>query len=181
MQSDQKSTASERSSQAWLGAFQRLIGTKEMGVFLALVVLMIGMSFLTPYFFTSQNIFNVLRSISTIGIMSIGMTMIIVTGGIDLSVGSMLAAGAMFTARLMSYDGANPWVAVLGGVGLGVILGLVNGLVITKIKINPFITTLGMLSIARGITYLLATGLQGSVASNIPMRDIGVNYTLHGH
>ncbi len=176
MQSDQKSTASERSSQAWLGAFQRLIGTKEMGVFLALVVLMIGMSFLTPYFFTSQNIFNVLRSISTIGIMSIGMTMIIVTGGIDLSVGSMLAAGAMFTARLMSYDGANPWVAVLGGVGLGVILGLVNGLVITKIKINPFITTLGMLSIARGITYLLATGLQGSVASNIPMRDIGVNY-----
>ena len=87
MQSDQKNTASERSSQAWLGAFQRLIGTKEMGVLLALVVLMIGMSFLSPYFFTSQNIFNVLRSIATIGIMSIGMTMIIVTGGIDLSVG----------------------------------------------------------------------------------------------
>ena len=175
MQQENKKTESERPSQAWQG-FQRLIATKEMGVFLALVVLTIGMSFLTPYFFTSQNIFNVLRSIATIGIMSIGMTMIIVTGGIDLSVGSMLAAGAMFTARLMSYDGANPWVAVAGGVGLGVVLGLVNGLVITKIKINPFITTLGMLSIARGITYLLATGLEGSVASNIPMRDAGVNY-----
>lgn len=156
--------------------FQRILATKEMGVLLALIVLTILMSFLSPYFFTSQNIFNLLRSISTIGIMSIGMTMIIVTGGIDLSVGSMLAAGAMFTARLMSYYGVDPWVSVLCGTGLGVLMGMTNGLIITKVKINPFITTLGMLSVARGITYLLATGLEGTVASNIPMRDPGVNF-----
>ncbi len=175
MQQEKIVTASESSANN-RRALQRVLATKEMGVMLALVVLAILMSFLSPYFFTSQNIFNVLRSISTIGIMSIGMTMIIVTGGIDLSVGSMLAAGAMFTARLMSYYGVNPWISVLGGVGLGILMGLTNGLIITKIKINPFITTLGMLSVARGITYLLATGLQGTVASNIPMRDAGVNY-----
>jgi ribose transport system permease protein len=155
---------------------QRLLKTKEIGVLGALVVLTILMSFLNQYFATSQNIFNVLRSFSTIGIMAIGMTMIIVTGGIDLSVGSILAAGAMTTARLMTYGGINPWLAVLGGLLMGTILGGVNGLIITKIKVNPFITTLGMMSIARGMAYLLATGLQGTVASNIPMKDPGVNF-----
>jgi ribose transport system permease protein len=108
--------------------------------------------------------------------MAIGMTMVIVTGGIDLSVGSILAVGGMTTARLMTYGGINPWLAMLGGLLMGLILGAVNGLIITKIKINPFITTLGMMSIARGMTYLLATGLQGTVASNIPMKDPGVNF-----
>ena len=175
MQPEKIATPSQSSTNTrrW---FQRVLATKEMGVFIALIVLIILMSVLSPYFFTTQNIFNVLRSISTIGIMSIGMTMIILTGGIDLSAGSILAAGAMFTALLMSYYGVNPWVSVLGGVGLGVLMGLTNGLMITKVKITPFIATLGMLSIARGITYLLATGLQGAVASNIPMRDASVNY-----
>jgi ribose transport system permease protein len=157
-------------------ALQRLLKTKEMGVLGALIVLTIAMSFLNEYFATTQNIFNLLRSFSTIGIMAIGMTMVIITGGIDLSVGSILAVGAMTTARLMTYGGINPWLAMLGGLIMGMILGLVNGLIITKVKINPFITTLGMMSIARGMTYLLATGLQGTVASNIPMRDAGVNF-----
>lgn len=155
---------------------QRALKTKEMGVLGALVVLTVLMSFLNQYFATTQNIFNLLRSFSTIGIMAIGMTMIIVTGGIDLSVGSVLAAGAMTTARLMTYGGINPWLAMLGGLLMGLALGAVNGLIITKVKINPFITTLGMMSIARGMAYLLATGLQGTVASNIPMKDAGVNF-----
>lgn len=157
-------------------ALQRLLKTKEMGVLGALIVLTIAMSFLNEYFATTQNIFNLLRSFSTIGIMSIGMTMVIVTGGIDLSVGAVLAVGAMTTARLMTYGGINPWLAMLGGLLMGMLLGLANGLIITKVKINPFITTLGMMSIARGMAYLLATGLAGTVASNIPMRDPGVNF-----
>jgi ribose transport system permease protein len=159
-----------------ISGFQRALKTKEMGVFGALVVLTILMSFLNQYFATTQNIFNLLRSFSTIGIMAIGMTMIIVTGGIDLSVGSILAAGAMTTARLMTYGGINPWLAVLGGLIMGLALGAINGLIITKVKVNPFITTLGMMSIARGMAYLLATGLQGTVASNIPMKDPSVNF-----
>ena len=157
-------------------SLQRALKTKEIGVLGALIVLTIVMSFANQYFATTQNIFNLLRSFSTIGIMAIGMTMVIVTGGIDLSVGSVLAAGAMTTARLMTYGGLNPWLSVLGGLAMGMILGATNGLIITKLKVNPFITTLGMMSIARGMAYLLATGLQGTVASNIPMKDVGVNF-----
>jgi len=160
---------------------QRILSSKEAGVFGALIVIFILMTFSNKYFLTTQNIFNVLRGMSTIGIMAVGMTMVIVTGGIDLSVGSMLGAGAMFTARLMTYHHVNPWLAVLGGLVFGLILGGMNGLIITKIKINPFITTLGMMSIARGLTYLLATGLEGSVASNIPMRDTGVIFLGGGY
>jgi ribose transport system permease protein len=156
--------------------FQRVLKTKEFGVLGALVVLTILMTFLNQYFATTQNIFNVMRSFSTIGIMSIGMTMVIVTGGIDLSVGSILAVGAMLTARLMTYGGVSPWFAMVGGLVGGLACGAINGLIITRIKINPFITTLGMMSVARGIAYLFATGLQGTVASNIPMKDPGVNF-----
>jgi ribose transport system permease protein len=117
----------------------------------------------------------------TIGIMSIGMTMIIVSGGIDLSVGSVMAVSAMFAARLMTYHGVAPWTAVILGFTMGIALGAVNGLIITQVKVNPFITTLGMMSIARGLTYLLATGLQGTVASNIPMRNPSVNFLGAGY
>ena len=159
----------------------RVTISKEMGVLGALIVLVVLMTILSPYFMATNNIFNILRSISTIGIMSIGMTMIIITGGIDLSVGSILAVGAMTTARLMTYPSINPWVAVLGGLLAGLACGAVNGLLITKVKITPFIATLGMLSIARGITYLEATGLAGNVASNLPMHNESVNFLGGGY
>ena len=158
----------------------RLFQSREFGVFLALVALVVLMRFLTPYFWKPDNIFNVLRGMSTIGIMAIGQTMIIVTGGIDLSVGSILAASAMVTARLM-YTGVEPWTAVLIGLGFGTLLGAINGVLVTRVKVTPFIATLGMLSIARGLAYLLASGLQGTVASNIPMRDPAVNFLGAGY
>jgi ribose transport system permease protein len=92
-----------------------------------------------------------------------------------------MAAASVLTARLMFLGIFSPWVAVLIGLGGGAILGLTNGLVVTKIKVNPFITTLGMLSIARGLTYYLASGLQGTVASNVPMRDEAVNFLGSGY
>jgi ribose transport system permease protein len=117
---------------------------------------------------------------STIGIMCIGVTMVIITGGIDLSVGSLLAVTGMFTARLM-YAGLTPWLCAALGFLLGFLLGSVNGLIITRVRVNAFITTLGMMSIGRGLTYLLATGVQGTVASNIPMRDPAVNFLGGGY
>ncbi len=158
----------------------RLFHAREMGVFTALVGLVIIMSFASPYFLKVNNIFNVLRNMSTVGIMSIGMTMIIITSGIDLSVGSLLAVSGMFTARLL-FHGLPPVIALFGGLGLGLALGAVNGLIITKIKVTPFITTLGMLSIGRGLTYLLATGLKGAVASNIPMKNEAINFLGGGY
>jgi len=158
----------------------RLFRAREMGVFTALILLVIIMRFASPYFLKVNNIFNLLRGMSTVGIMAIGMTMIIVTGGIDLSVGSLLAVSGMFTARLL-YHQFPPFIALLGGFGLGFLLGTVNGLIITKVKVTPFIATLGMLSIGRGLTYLLATGLKGAVASNIPMRNEAINFLGAGY
>lgn len=158
-----------------------IFGTRELGVFLALIVLCIFMNFASPYFWTYENIFNVARSMSTIGIMAIGMTMVIVSGGIDLSVGSVAAVSAMMTARQMSYAGWSPWLAFFTGIVVGLMCGAVNGLVITRLRVPPFIATLGMYSVARGLTFAASWGLQGSVASNIPMRDPQVNFLGGGY
>lgn len=154
---------------------------RETSVFAALIALVVVMSFASPYFLTPENIFNVLRNMSTISIIAIGMTMVIITGGIDLSVGSVLAMSAMMTARLMVEFGLDPWLALVIGLLFGALAGLVNGLIITKVQVNPFITTMGMMSIGRGLTYLLASGLRGTVASNIPMRDPGLNFLGGGY
>ena len=140
------------------------------------------MSAISPYFLKQENIFNVLRGMSTIGIMAIGQTMVIITGGIDLSVGSVMAVSSMFTARLITVHNENALLSVICGLSFGLLLGAVNGLVITRFKINPFITTLGMLSIGRGLTYLLATGVkEGGVASNIPMRNDSIIFFGSGY
>ena len=102
--------------------FARVFERRESGVFLALVALIVIMSLASPYFLSGLNIFNVLRGMSTIAIMSIGVTMVIVAGGIDLSVGSLLAVSGMFAARLM-YGGLNPWVSALLGFALGLAFG----------------------------------------------------------
>ncbi len=163
------------------GRVRGLLAVREAGVLAALVVLCVLLSFASPYFFTLRNIFNVLQGMSTIGIMAVGMTMVLVAGGLDLSVGSVLAVGAVLTARLMTYGGVHPWLAVLCGLAAGVAFGLVNGLLITRARVVPFITTLGTLSIGRGLTFLLATGGAGTVASNVPMRDPGVGFLGAGY
>lgn len=169
--------AAEAESRSFL---RRLFQIREIGVLSALIIIVIVMTISSPYFLRTQNLFNVLRGMSTIGIMAIGMTMVIITGGIDLSVGSLLAVSGMFCARLM-FHGLHPWLSVAAGFAMGISLGAVNGFIITKVKVNPFITTLGMLSIGRGLTYLLATGLKGAVASNVPMRDPSVNFLGAGY
>jgi ribose transport system permease protein len=175
-QATQQTAATPEKASGASSLFRRIFRTREIGVLTALIVLCALMSFASPYFLKTENIFNVLRGMSTIGIMAIGMTMVIVSGGIDLSVGSVAAVSAMLTARLMTYHEVPPWISFICGMLMGLLLGATNGFIITRIKVNPFITTLGMMSIARGLTYLLASGLQGTVASNIPMRNLQVNF-----
>ena len=174
---EQPDTRGERLRRGTLG---RLVAVREAGVLGALVVLCIALSLASPYFFTLRNVFNVLQGMSTIGIMAIGMTMVLVAGGLDLSVGSVLAVGAVLTARLMTYQGVNPWLSAAGGLGAGLAFGLVNGLLVTRARIVPFIATLGTLSVGRGLAFLLATGSTG-VASNVPMRDAGVGFLGAGY
>jgi ribose transport system permease protein len=161
--------------------WRKYLQMREVNVFSALIVLVVLMSVSSPYFLNADNIFNVLRGMSTIGIMAIGQTMVIITGGIDLSVGSLLAVSSMLTARLIAVHDENAFFSLLCGLSFGLFLGTVSGLIITKFKINPFITTLGMLSIGRGLTYLLATGVKGSVASNIPMQNESINFLGNGY
>jgi ribose transport system permease protein len=170
-------TANKQQVSIW----KRLFASRESGVFVALVGLVIIMHFANPYFSKTENIFNVLRGMSTIGIMAIGMTMVIVGGGIDLSVGSVAAVSAMVTARQMTYGGWSPWISFFTGIIVGLICGAVNGAIITRLEVPPFIATLGMYSMARGLTFAASWGLQGSVASNIPMRNPQVNFLGAGY
>jgi ribose transport system permease protein len=162
-------------------AWRKWLHIREVNVFSALIVMVVLMSLSSPYFLNAGNIFNILRGMSTIGMMAIGQTMVIITGGIDLSVGSLLAVSSMLTARLIALHDVNAFLALFCGLSFGLLLGMISGLIITRFKINPFITTLGMLSIGRGLTYLLATGVEGSVASNIPMQNKSVNFLGSGY
>ena len=162
-------------------SWRKYLQIREVNVLIALIFMIVIMSVASPYFLKQDNLFNILRGMSTIGIMAIGQTMVIITGGIDLSVGSLMAVTSMLTARLITVYGQNALFAVICGLIFGLLLGTVSGLVITRFKINPFITTLGMLSIGRGLTYLLATGVKGSVASNIPMQNSSIIFLGSGY
>lgn len=157
----------------------------ETSVFLCLMILVVIMGVLkTEYFLTSNNIFNMLKSMSRVGIMSIGMTLVIITAGIDLSVGSIMAVSSMTTARLLML-GVHPLIAIPFGLIVGISLGMTNGLVITKLRVNPFIATLGMLSIGRGLAYFItivgADSSGASVASNISIDNSFISFIGSGY
>lgn len=135
---------------------------------IALLVMCIALSFLSDRFLTADNAWNVMRQISVNMIISVGMTLVILTGGIDLSVGSILALAGAVTAvmlkfgtefvNLNAYIGFTLFGALLGGTLVGTFLGWFNGFTITKFKVPPFVATLAMLTIARGLTMLLTGG-----------------------
>ena len=159
----------------FLDILMRILRGKETGLIIAVLIVVIALSILSPYFLSVTNILNVLRGISVIGIIAVGSALVLISGGIDLSIGSVLALGAMLMARLMTIYHWNPWLALFGGLCIGVAVGAFNGIMVTRVKVNAFITTLGMLSIARGLTYLL------SVGSNIDVGDPGVRFLGSGY
>ena len=126
--------------------------------FLSLIGLFIFLSIASPYFLTATNLSSVVRQTAVINIMALGMTLIIVSGGIDLSVGSILAfAGTLGTMTLAA--GQPLAVGVLVGILCGLAWGFANGILITSLKIPPFIVTLGTLGIVRGLTLIISGGL----------------------
>ena len=130
------------------------------GIVVAFVALCVALTVANEYFLTWGNWTNVLRQTSINGILAIGMTYVILAGGIDLSVGSVLALSGMVAGSLVTGLGAyHPLVAILAGVLTGVALGSVNGLVVSRLGVPPFVATLGMLSIARGLTFIYSDGM----------------------
>lgn len=149
---------------------------------LVLVLMIVAMSCLSDRFLTSANGLNIMRQISVNVCLSIGMTLVIVSGGIDLSVGSILALAGAVTAGLIKYPIALQWLgvevqfttwgAIVVGLVIGILLGCFNGQMITRLKIPPFVATLGMLSIARGMTMLWTKGF--------PITGLGDGFAVLG-
>lgn len=129
----------------------------EFGTFIGLLLLAFALWVATPHFLTAANLLNVIEQSAIIGVVAVGMTFVILTGGIDLSVGSIVAlSGVLF--GLAAHAGMSPLLAALIAVSAGVACGVLNGAVITLGTLPPFIATLGMMSVARGVALMLSDG-----------------------
>jgi ribose transport system permease protein len=140
------------------------LGRRETGALIALLIMSFALSFVSDFFFTFSNMINIARQVSLNAIIAVGMTLVILTGGIDLSVGSIVALSGTIASSLMA-NGANMWIAILIGILIGGIAGLINGLTITKLNVPPIITTLAMMTAARGIALVYTNGYP---ISNLP-------------
>jgi ribose transport system permease protein len=136
---------------------QRLLHRREAGTLVGLLVLSAVLWIATPHFLTASNLVNVVEQSAIIGIIAVGMTFVIISGGIDLSVGSIVAlAGIVF--GLAAHSGVPIAAACLLGLGCGTLCGVINGALVTVGRLPPFIATLGMMSVARGAALLLSDG-----------------------
>jgi ribose transport system permease protein len=123
---------------------------------IVLGILCAAMAVLSPFFFSVSNFLNILLATSTIGVLAVGTTLILSSGGLDLSIGSVLGLAGVAGAYLVVQLGW-PWpMAIIGALGAGALAGYINGLLITHTRIPAFIVTLGMLGIARGLALILA-------------------------
>ncbi|CAM3829668.1 ABC transporter permease subunit [Mesobacillus thioparans] len=130
---------------------------QKLGPLIGLFLIAIILSVMSADFLTVNNIFNVLRQVSINALIAFGMTFVILTGGIDLSVGSILALSSALTAGMLA-GGTDPILALLIGLMAGAAMGAVNGLIITKGKVAPFIATLATMTIYRGFTLVYTEG-----------------------
>lgn len=126
---------------------------------LVLIALFVFFSLTTDAFLTSSNLINVVRQVSFTGIAAVGATMVLLIGGIDLSLGSVLAFTGVIAAKVIIEAGYPPMLGLLAGVTAGMATGLINGLIVTKLRIPALITTLGTLTIIRGVSFTLTGGL----------------------
>lgn len=137
--------------------FYRFIRQRESAIFLALIGIMVIITIIAPKFATPGNLYRVARQISFVAIVAFGVFTVILTGGIDLSVGSIIGLSGV-TCGLAMAAGAGPFVGVLVGLVTGFGAGMINGLLVSYVGITPFIVTLGMLSMARGTIWIITKG-----------------------
>jgi len=131
---------------------------QSIGVLVGLLVLAVILSLLTPLFLTIDNLLNVALQSATYILVATGMTFVVVTGGIDLSVGSIAALAGVVMALTMK-AGVNPGISVLLGLIVGIVCGLLNGLLVAKVNLPPFIVTLATMSVIRGLALILTGGI----------------------
>ncbi len=125
----------------------------------ALIVLVVVFSLASPHFLQPDNVVGILLSTAVNGVLAVGVTFIIITGGIDLSVGTVMTLSAVMTGVFVTFWHLPLPLGILGGILTGATMGLVNGVVIAKLKVPSFIATLGMLNVAKGLA-LVTSGLK---------------------
>jgi ribose transport system permease protein len=153
-----KSGASEMENQKKQSAWKRLLTIRGMGQVLTvtagLILLCIVFAFLNPSFYSGRNIGNLLRQVAPILIVGIGQSYVLITGNIDLSIGSVVGMSCMISATLMT-SGVDPWVAMLLTLVACVGVGVLNGFLVAQCKLPPFIATLGTMTVARGVAQIV--------------------------
>jgi ribose transport system permease protein len=155
---------------------------REASVGAMLVLVFVLLSVASPFFLTERNLFNVARQLSVVAIVALGQALVIIAGGIDLSVGSVIGLSAVLAAMTATATDS-PLLGIVASLAIGGLFGLINGTLVTRARINPFITTLGTLSVARGAALLITNGnpqrfdnwaafLGGGRIFNVPLQFI---------
>lgn len=147
--------------------FKKIFGQRETSVFLIILLVVVVVSFVNPKFLQVSNMKSIANSVASDGLLAIGLTLALVLGGIELSVGGVAAMSCVIVGDL-AIKGVNIWVACLVAVLAGVLVGLFNGFMISKVGLPPFIVTLSMMNLSRGIAYIITTGSPLSVSGHLP-------------
>lgn len=155
-----------------------LIGQREASVALMILLLFVYLGFRNEFFLTPRNLLNVGRQASVVAIVALGQALVIISRGLDLSVGSTLGLASVAAAYVGRWSG-DPSLALLTGLGTGALVGVINGVLVTRININPFIATLGTLSVARGLALLITGGIPIPFTGGLPeLLGAGRVYTV---
>jgi ribose transport system permease protein len=167
-----------------LSIFQHLYQQQSISMLFILIIMWVILSLLSPYFFTVNNLFEITLQSAVIALIAAGESFVIFSGGIDLSVGSVFAFSAIVGGLALQFSGS-VIVSLMASIGAGLFAGFCNGLAIIKLKIPPFVATLGMMGIARGLALILCNGVpiyglpreylwigQGRIAGIVPVPTI---------
>jgi ribose/xylose/arabinose/galactoside ABC-type transport system permease subunit len=150
----------------------------KYGIYIAFGILFIILSITSESFLTATNMINILRQVSIIGIVAIGMSFVIITGGIDLSVGSIMALSAVVAASFAQADNSySIFIPIIAGITVGLACGMINGVLVAKWKVAPFIATLGMMTAARGLAMVYTDG-RPVIGLSSAYNNIGSGYIL---
>ena len=152
-----------------------VLGVKEVNILVALIVLCLLLATQSTVFLTADNLLGVARAFSLTAIAAIGQTMVIITGGIDLSAGTIVGIASLSTGMLLAIGWPSP-LAILAGLAIGTSFGVCNGLLITRVGLPPFIATLGTLSIGRGLIYVATKGYPVTAPRDELLIAIGQGY-----
>ena len=152
--------------------YKKVSAFRELGVIIALLVLVLVFSLTSDIFLSTNNILNITRQVSVISLIAIAMTFVIITGGIDLSVGSIISFSGIITASAIKNYELPIWSAVLIGTSIGALVGFINGLLISYLRMPAFITTMGTMTILRGLGFVYTQGY--------PIYDLPKKFKLLG-